>query len=159
MENLLRKVNSSPKISNCLKLCSYFSVIFSVCAYIWLLVQRYSVSRLDAVLLILASGIPFVTVSIFRKLFNAPRPYQIYDFYEKKPKSKLGSSFPSRHVFSIFLIGTLMLEASLPLSVILFLLGILLSVCRVLLGMHFIRDVLTGALVGILSGVIGILVL
>ena len=52
-----------------------------------------------------------------------------------------------------------MLEASLPLSVILFLFGILLSVCRVLLGMHFIRDVLTGALVGILSGVIGILVL
>ena len=47
-------------------------------------------------------GISFVAVSIFRKCYNAKRPYEIYDFKPLIPKDTIGKSFPSRHVFSIF---------------------------------------------------------
>ena len=54
-------------------------------------------------------GISFVAVSIFRKCYNAKRPYEIYDFKPLIPKDTIGKSFPSRHVFSIFVIGTTLL--------------------------------------------------
>ena len=112
-----------------------------------------------AALILCAAGVGFVTLSIVRKLINAPRPYDLYSFYEKKPREKSGSSFPSRHAYSAFVIATLVLCLSIPASVALFALGILLCVCRVLLGIHFIRDVAAGALIGIIAGVIGLLLL
>ena len=36
--------------------------------------------------------------------------------------------------------------------------AVILAVSRVLLGIHFIRDVVCGALVGVVSGVIGIVI-
>ena len=99
---------------------------------------------------------PFLAVSAVRFLINAPRPYELYDFYEKKPKEKHGKSFPSRHVYSAFVIATLAFVYSIPLGVSLALIGVSLAAARVLLGIHFIRDVLCGALIGTVSGLIGI---
>lgn len=100
-------------------------------------------------------GIPFCLVSLLRKYIGAPRPYEIYDFYEKKPKGSEKNSFPSRHAFSVFAIGTLLLFAYPVFGIVLLLLGVALCVCRVLLGYHFIRDVLAGALIGVISSLIG----
>ena len=100
-------------------------------------------------------GIPFCLVSLLRKYIGAPRPYEIYDFYEKKPKESEKNSFPSRHAFSIFAIGTLICFSYPTFGIVLILLGVVLCVCRVLLGYHFIRDVLAGALIGVTSSLIG----
>jgi len=105
------------------------------------------------------AGVPLVLVSIMRKLISAPRPYELHDFYEKKPKDKKGESFPSRHVFSAFAIGTLAFTVSHFLTLALILVGLALAVSRVLLGMHFIRDVAAGALAGAVCGVLGIIIL
>ena len=75
-----------------------------------------------------------------------------------KDRSKLGRSFPSRHVFSAFLIGTLWGMYSPPVCALVILLGVILAVERVLLGIHFIKDVICGAIIGVLSGFIGILI-
>ena len=66
------------------------------------------------VLLILRDGrfiktllVPLVTfaaVTIFRKLCNAKRPYEVWDVKPLIPKETKGNSFPSRHVFSIYII-------------------------------------------------------
>jgi membrane-associated phospholipid phosphatase len=45
------------------------------------------------------------------------------------------------------------------LSSVLLILGIALAASRVLLGIHFLRDVIAGAAIGIASGGIGLLVL
>lgn len=101
----------------------------------------------------------FLLVTLFRRLFDAPRPYELYDFYIEKPKEKKGRSFPSRHAYSAFALATLMIYLSIPAAVALFAVAILLCVFRVLLGIHFIRDVITGALVGAFAGVIGLLII
>jgi membrane-associated phospholipid phosphatase len=80
---------------------------------------------------------------------------ELYDFYKVSPKKKGGMSFPSRHAYSAFAIGTALCFESPLLGGILLLFSVLMCFARVLLGIHFLRDVLTGALVGTLSVLIG----
>jgi membrane-associated phospholipid phosphatase len=47
----------------------------------------------------------------------------------------------------------------LALGIILLALGVLLCIARVLLGIHFVRDVIAGALIGVCSAALGILIL
>ena len=54
---------------------------------------------------VLVPGISFVVISVFRYLYCAPRPYEVFDLPPVIPKDTRGKSFPSRHVFSIFIIG------------------------------------------------------
>ncbi len=68
-----------------------------------------------------------------------------------------GKSFPSRHAFSIFIIGMTFL-ASCPLPMagwFILALGVCLALVRVLAGVHFPRDVITGTLLGIAFGYFG----
>jgi membrane-associated phospholipid phosphatase len=159
MERLLRRVYSSKKISTSLKIVSHATVVIYVSAFLAMLVLFYLSEPMSALKLALAAGVPFILVSIVRRIINAPRPYQLYDFYEVLPKSKQGRSFPSRHVFSAFVIAVFALTVSVWLSLLLFVLGIALSVARVLLGIHFVRDVAAGALIGIISAILGIVIL
>ncbi len=159
MQKLLLRIYSSKKASTSLKIISHAAVALSVIAYAAIIAYTYKEEPWDAALLLLFSAIPFVIVTLARKFFNAPRPYELYPFYQTPPKEKHGESFPSRHVFSAFIIATLAITVSIPLAAALFVIGICLGTARVLLGMHFIRDVLAGALIGIISGILGIIIL
>ena len=114
---------------------------------------------MEIVKLLTVTGVPFVLVSILRRVINAPRPYELLEFYEKKPKGKSGRSFPSRHVFSVFVIATVLVTWNPTVAVLLFSAGALLALLRVALGIHFVRDVVAGALIGAASGGIGLAVL
>ena len=157
MESILYRVYSSRGISAFLKAVSTVCALSAVLAYVFLLYERFVLSYVDAVKFILMSAVPFLLVSVARRLIDAPRPYELYDFYEKKPKKKCGSSFPSRHVFSIFLIATLALPYYLWMGISLYAIGAVLALSRVLLGVHFIRDVAAGAVIGAFAGFFGIL--
>ena len=47
----------------------------------------------------------FIAVSVFRYIVNRPRPYEKFDMPPVIPKDTHGRSFPSRHVFSAFIIA------------------------------------------------------
>lgn len=159
MERLLKRVYSSRKISLALKIISHASALICVAIFISTLVFLYIEAPKRCIKAIFAAGIPFVFVSVMRKLIGAPRPYELYGFYEVKPKEKAGQSFPSRHVFSAFIIATLAIPVSVWLGAAALVMGCALAAARVLLGMHFIRDVAAGALAGVLCGVLGIIIL
>ena len=105
--------------------------------------------------LVLTCGIPFVLLSAARHALDLPRPFEVYDLQPLLPRETPGRSFPSRHVFSIFVIGTCFCYLQPWIGGILLSLGVILSALRVLSAVHFERDVLAGAAIGILSGVIG----
>ena len=96
-----------------------------------------------------------VLLSLARRALNRPRPYEVYDLPPLLHKETQGKSFPSRHVFSICVIGTSLLYILPPLGAALLVLGALLAVARVVSGVHFVRDVVSGAVSGVLSAVIG----
>ncbi len=101
---------------------------------------------------ILVPAISFVVLSIFRYLYNAPRPYEVFGIPSLIKKDTAGKSFPSRHVFSACVISMTVFYTCRPLGVFLMVCSLLLAVFRVLGGVHFTKDVLVGAIFGILSG-------
>lgn len=157
MQKMLIKVYNSKKITLAFKAVSFVSVLVTAAAFFALVISSFLQDRFSALKLVLATAIPFLAVTVFRRIVNTPRPYEVYTFYEKKPKEKKGLSFPSRHVFSTFVIAAVSISSSIYLAIGLFLVGIALAVSRVLLGIHFIRDVIAGAVIGTISGAIGLL--
>lgn len=109
-----------------------------------------------AALIIPAVG--FVILSIYRARVNAPRPYEVFDTPPLVVKNTRGNSFPSRHVFSAFIIATTAIQFFPVLGVILYVCGVLLAITRVLAGVHFPKDVVAGALTGIVFALVGFLV-
>lgn len=100
-------------------------------------------------------GISFVVISVFRYLYCAPRPYEVFDLPPVIPKDTRGKSFPSRHVFSIFIIGMTFFWKMPLAGVLIGAAGIFMAVVRVLGGVHFPKDVIAGAALGILAGLVG----
>ena len=54
---------------------------------------------------IMIPAVSFGFLSLFRRLYSAPRPYEVWDITPLLKKDTRGKSFPSRHVFSVFIIG------------------------------------------------------
>ena len=159
MEKILYRVYSSRRASLSLRIISHASVLLSVVAYAMLVVSSYLDEPMLAIKILIAGAVPFILVSVLRRLINAPRPYEMYDFYKEAPKSKKGSSFPSRHVFSCFTVAVLSYILSPLLAVAIAVTGVMLAVSRVLLGIHFVRDVVAGALIGLISGLLGLVLI
>lgn len=111
-------------------------------------------------LIIRAIAVPavsFAAFSIIRRIINLPRPYEVFGIppvYSKKTK---GKSFPSRHVFSVAIIGMTYL-ACLPTAIpaaVIIITAVLMGILRVISGVHFPRDVIVGFLCGIVAGIVG----
>lgn len=102
-------------------------------------------------------AVSFLAVSGMRKLINAKRPLEVLHIRPILHKEKCGESFPSRHVFSIFVLAMTFYYVFVPGGIVLTLFGVLLAVARVIGGVHFPRDVLAGAAIGILCGALGFL--
>lgn len=101
---------------------------------------------------VVVCGVGFILVSIFRHFYNAERPYQIYDIKPVINKNSKGKSMPSRHCFSAAVIAVSISVINLPLGIIFGVLALLMATLRVAFGVHFIKDVLAGLLLGVLIG-------
>ena len=97
-------------------------------------------------------AICFLIVTIFIKVINKQRPYEKLPIQSLIKKEKKGQSFPSRHVFAIFLIATVWFYFWKPIGIFLLIAGIFLAIVRVIGGVHFISDVCAGAFLGIIAG-------
>ena len=106
--------------------------------------------------MVVVPGVSFVAVSLFRRFHNAPRPYEALDIDPLIHKSTSGRSFPSRHIFSVFMIAMCYLRVFVPLGCILLVCGVAMGVIRVLGGVHYPKDVIAGAAVAILCAFIGL---
>lgn len=104
---------------------------------------------------ILVPGISFVAVSCFRYLYCAPRPYEVFGIPPVIPKDTKGKSFPSRHVFSIYIIAMTFLYFIPWIGIVIGAAGAFMAIIRVLGGVHFPKDVIAGAVLAIVCGMIG----
>lgn len=158
MEKILMRVNGDPALKRLLRGVDALSVILSAISYAALVTLGFIADWRLGVKLIIITAAPFIAVSVIRRIINAPRPYEILGFYDEPPKKKRGRSFPSRHVFSSVSIGTVICFFEPWLGVIVISAGLAMGACRVLLGIHFIRDVVAGAVTGAAASVIGMLI-
>lgn len=96
----------------------------------------------------------FVFVTIIRKLINEQRPYEKYGIPSLFNKTTKGQSMPSRHTASAFIIAMTFLYINFYIGITTIAIAVLIGLSRILAGAHFVRDVLVGAGIGVLSGII-----
>lgn len=103
----------------------------------------------------------FIVLSVSRFMLNRPRPYEKFDTNPIIDKDTKGKSFPSRHVFSAFIISFTCLWCVQVgwLSGILIAGALLLAIIRVLLGVHFVSDVIAGALFALVVAYLGYIII
>jgi membrane-associated phospholipid phosphatase len=124
-------------------------------AYPGILIYVYFYHKANLLECVMVPAISFITVTVFRNIFNAKRPYEVYNFNPIIKKDTSAHSFPSRHVFSAFMIGMTCLVVNPAIAAVIFVMASALAVLRVIGGVHFVRDVASGAMIGIISGIIG----
>lgn len=100
----------------------------------------------------------FILVTVVRALINAQRPYEKYNYTPVVHKETRGKSFPSRHTVSAFIIAMAFMYIQPSLGIIMLFVAATIAVIRVLAGVHFIRDVISGAALGVIIGVLGFFV-
>lgn len=130
-------------------------VVLFVALYLLMGVGCVNATPLAIIGYVASTALCFVLVSLLRRWRNAPRPYEVFDIKPSVPKKclKSGMSFPSRHTFCAFLIATMYaiifrsFAGMVPL-----LLAAALGCIRVLEGVHFPRDVVAGAVLGVVAG-------
>lgn len=103
----------------------------------------------------LVPGVAFVVLSVVRDRINAKRPYEVLGIEPLIHKQTKGHSMPSRHVFCMFIIAVTFCWVLPPMGGVLLVMGVVLAFTRVVAGVHFPRDVIVGALCGLLSGGVG----
>lgn len=145
-----RKRKAGRKLLNSLDR-SITALVF--CSYpIFLGYLMFKKQLLDLVFCILIPAISFLLVSFFRKIYFAPRPYELLEIEPLLEKETKGKSFPSRHIFSIFMIGMTFFYQVRLLGIVVLSLGVVLSYVRVVGGVHFPKDAAAGAVLGIFCG-------
>lgn len=90
---------------------------------------------------ILKPSIAFIILTIFRKLVNRKRPYEIYN-YEPLLSHKSGQSFPSRHTLSAVIIALVCYDIHMILGIVMLILAIIIALSRIIAGLHHISDVI-----------------
>ncbi len=125
------------------------ALLFYICypiALIWMIAS----SDIFIFRALLIPGISFVALSVFRALYNRPRPYEALKIQPLLTKETKGKSFPSRHIFSAFMIAAT-LAFVFPWGWCFFLPAALLAVIRVIAGVHYPSDVIAGAAVALVA--------
>lgn len=108
---------------------------------------------------LLVPAVSLFLVSVFRYLYNEERPYIVYEIDPIMQKKEPGKSMPSRHVFSAFIIAMAFLYVQPILSIPVFICAIVMGIGRILAGIHYPKDVIVGAILGIGMGALGFFIL
>lgn len=104
--------------------------------------------------LILSLGLSDFTGSVIKNFFQRRRPFAIStDFLQRSPAG--GFSFPSNHAINMFCLVFFLSTFFPKYRWLYFLIAFLVAYSRVYNGVHFFSDVVFGALMGSLFGIIG----
>ncbi len=105
----------------------------------------------DALLAALFSRL--ILTEIIRFFYEKPRPFEVTNVYQLVNHSS-GGAFPSGHAAFFFALAAAMFLYDRFWGSVFFVGAVLISVSRVIVGIHWPADILGGAVVGIFSGVL-----
>lgn len=152
-QSMLAYIRQRPRLEKIIifltQYCPYVTFILYPCVliYLWYIHSPYLI---DA---ILRPCIAFVIVTVFRKIVNRPRPYDHMDIQPLRGH-KHGESFPSRHTVSACIIAFVCFYAHFYIGVFACIIALIVSLTRILSGVHHISDVFVAIIIAILCFII-----
>ena len=104
--------------------------------------------------ILLVCAVSFALVTLLRKKLNLPRPKMEGAVYN----GKTGEAFPSRHTFSMAIIGLSWLNVNVIVGAVIFGLSFVLGALRIAMGAHSTRDVYGAIVIAVTFAVAGYLI-
>lgn len=156
---LNRYMHSHPRLSRILVMLSESITLSVYIFYPIFVILAFLIFGVGGLKFALVPLISIILLSFLRAKLNLPRPYEKMEIIPLYSKKTMGKAFPSRHTFAIFIIAFSAYFANSFLFIILTILGIILALLRVLLGVHYVRDVLAGFLFAVISALIGYVII
>lgn len=139
--------NQHPRLKKALLVISALFPIIIFISYSIFLKSIYQNDFLyDAVLIPLFA---FLANTLLRRLFNAPRPFEVYNFTPLVKHDK-GESFPSRHSTSALIIALTISYIYPTWGTMMIIIALCIGPSRILCGVHFPKDVMAGYLLALL---------
>lgn len=126
----------------------FFSIFFSIPFFIFIVillnfVHFFKKKRFSSIISTLLTY--SIVVSILKFIVKRQRPY----FIPMKPIYLANFySFPSGHAGTAFIFAVFFSDRYPKYSIIFYLIAIIISLSRVYLGVHYLSDVITGAIIG-----------
>lgn len=155
----IRKYNwlqAHPNISQLIIFtCTWLTRFLYVLYVVSILLEIYDQNWKFLLAFILVPAIGFLIETMVRAKLNRPRPYEVLEIPPLKQKDTKGKSFPSRHSFSAAILAISFYYLQPTLGVYMILLGIIIGICRVFMGVHWIKDVVAGQVFGWILGILG----
>lgn len=106
----------------------------------------------------LIPALTFAVVTFIRKRLNRKRPFELYDIPKLIPHG-VGKGFPSRHSACAVTISLAIFTVSLRWGLVCLAFSVIVCVTRVLCGVHFVKDVIAGALSGFIPWAIYLIIM
>lgn len=131
----------------------YFLYISVAILIIFLFWKKHRLMVLSSVVSVFLSRI--VITEPIKILIHRARPYIILDTAKKIiTENSDFKSFPSGHAAIIFAIATAVYFFNKKLGIFFFISAVLVGIARIFVGVHWPTDILGGAIIGIISGII-----
>ena len=130
----------------------YFQYVLAFCLLLFLVIKFKKSWKMILQALISAFFARFLIVEFIRWLWQRPRP-----FVENNINSLLTNTspaFPSGHAAFFFAISTIIYLYNKKIGILFFIGSLLICLARVFVGIHWPTDILAGAIIGILSGLV-----
>lgn len=111
----------------------------------------------NTILFLIVPASNFLFITIIRKVLNRPRPYDLFNYNPivKYTKGK-GKSFPSRHTSSAFVIAISYFYINhVYFGVFMLIIAFIIGLSRIIVGVHFPKDIIAAALISIIWCFIG----
>lgn len=121
--------------------------------FLWIIDGR--IKREQALHAFIASLAAWVTSMMIKSLYPSLRPFKLYNFIPSTFTIPSGnSSFPSIHSAVAFAIAVSIWNHNKKLGNRFLVLAVLVAAGRVLSGVHYLHDVIAGALIGVVIGIL-----
>ncbi|MBI2545125.1 MAG: phosphatase PAP2 family protein [Candidatus Aenigmarchaeota archaeon] len=146
----INKSLANPVFDLVMQFLQNFTYVFCVFLILFFAFKR---KKELALLLILAAIISLGTSYVLKTEIHRDRPYQTLDVRQLVDEDA-GKSFPSNHVLIITALSTVIFSYYRRFGIALFAFTGLVAFSRIYVGVHYPSDVLAGAIIGLLIGLL-----
>jgi len=155
---IFKTINNSANNSKLLDFVGVFFAEYLLWIVVGILVILFLIKKTRLMAICAGGSIVLgrlIITEIIKRLYFSPRPYVILEGVKKIIVGNTDyQSFPSGHATIFFALATAIYFFNKKWGIVTFIVAILVGLSRIFVGVHWPIDVLAGAVIGIISGII-----